>query len=747
MPDVEKTVFISYRRDVAKHLARAVFEDLRAHGYDAFMDVESIGSGTFDTIILDEIASRAHFVVILTPGSLERCTEPGDWLRREIEHAMDSQRNIVPVLGDSFSFEGAEPYLTGELSQLKRYNALTVRHDYFNEAMEKLRSRFLVLQPSKTYGAPGDYTPPAPPDLATLPEPGPLPPGSRLPFGRNALFTGRDGALRALAQALLHAPAAATLVTQAVHGMGGVGKTQLAVEFAHRYGRYFHGVHWLNAAQPEALAAEVAACGAAMRLPGWPPEQPEQVACTLACWGQGGPRLVILDNLEAVDAAREWLRRLGGGPARLLVTARRADWPGDLGLAPLPLALFSPDESRDFLRRYRPRAPGAGLDALAARLGHLPLALALAGRYLKRHRRLALAAYRDRLDDALAHPSMGGWRRELGSPTGHDLDLAATFALSWAQVQDAAARRVLRLAGYCAPNQPIPPALLQAAAGLGEEACDEALDRLSGLGLLKWGSPHAGPTLHPLLAEYARTAPAADVAGDEAEAQLPALAGALATLTYQAIETGLPDRFAPLRPHAVAVAATAQAVELESAGALWNNLGYHLNMVADYGGARAAYERALAIDEAVFGPDHPKVAIRVNNLGMVLQDLGELGEARAAFERALAIDEAAFGPDHPDVAIDVNNLGSVLQDLGELQEARAAHERALAIFERVLGPEHPNVATLHNNLGMVLHDLGELGEARAAYERALTIFKRFLPPGHPHTRIVEGHLARLDREG
>ena len=153
MLDAEKTVFISYRRNVGRYLARAVFMDLKAHGFDAFMDVESIDSGTFDTIILEQIASRAHFVVILTPGSLERCAEPGDWLRREIEHAMDSQRNIVPVLVDSFSFEGAEPYLTGKLSQLKRYNALPVRHDYFEEAMDRLRNRFLAPQLSKASGA------------------------------------------------------------------------------------------------------------------------------------------------------------------------------------------------------------------------------------------------------------------------------------------------------------------------------------------------------------------------------------------------------------------------------------------------------------------------------------------------------------------------------------------------------------------------------------------------------------------
>jgi tetratricopeptide (TPR) repeat protein len=143
MTGTEKTVFISYRRDVSKYPARLVFNDLRAHGYDVFMDVESIDSGTFDTIILNQIAARAHFVVILAPGSLERCTEPGDWLRQEIERAIELRRNVVPLMFDGFVFKDAKPYLKGKLKQLRRYNALNVHDDFFEAAMEKLRTRYL----------------------------------------------------------------------------------------------------------------------------------------------------------------------------------------------------------------------------------------------------------------------------------------------------------------------------------------------------------------------------------------------------------------------------------------------------------------------------------------------------------------------------------------------------------------------------------------------------------------------------
>lgn len=144
MSDADKTVFISYRRNVASFIARAIFMDLRFNGYDAFMDVESIDAGEFDQIILNQIAARAHFVVILTPGSIERCVAPGDWLRREIEEAIRLQRNIVPVLCNGFTFNAEmQKYLTGELARLPKFNGLNVPHDYFDAAMERLRSRFL----------------------------------------------------------------------------------------------------------------------------------------------------------------------------------------------------------------------------------------------------------------------------------------------------------------------------------------------------------------------------------------------------------------------------------------------------------------------------------------------------------------------------------------------------------------------------------------------------------------------------
>jgi TPR repeat protein len=144
MKRIEKTVFISYRRTNVSW-ALAIFQDLTHHGYDVFFDYKGIASGDFERIILGNIDARAHFLVLLTPSALDRCSEPGDWFRREIEHAISAQRNIVPLMLDGFDFGRPEitSKFTDSLFPLKRYNALEVYAAYFTEAMARLREIFL----------------------------------------------------------------------------------------------------------------------------------------------------------------------------------------------------------------------------------------------------------------------------------------------------------------------------------------------------------------------------------------------------------------------------------------------------------------------------------------------------------------------------------------------------------------------------------------------------------------------------
>src|ERR1035441_2610129 len=97
MERVDKTIFLSYRRTNIPW-ALAIFQNLTQHGYDVFFDYKGIASGAFERVILGNITARAHFLVLLTPSALERCDDPKDWLRREIETALESQRNTVPLM-------------------------------------------------------------------------------------------------------------------------------------------------------------------------------------------------------------------------------------------------------------------------------------------------------------------------------------------------------------------------------------------------------------------------------------------------------------------------------------------------------------------------------------------------------------------------------------------------------------------------------------------------------------------------
>ena len=144
MGRIEKTVFISYRRTNIPW-ALAIYQNLTAHGYDVFFDYDSIASGDFEQVILGNIRARAHFLVVLTPSALERCVSPDDWLRREIETALNEKRNIVPVFLEGFDFgsPSISKYLTGKLETLKKYNGQNVPAGFFDEAMGKIRDKFL----------------------------------------------------------------------------------------------------------------------------------------------------------------------------------------------------------------------------------------------------------------------------------------------------------------------------------------------------------------------------------------------------------------------------------------------------------------------------------------------------------------------------------------------------------------------------------------------------------------------------
>jgi hypothetical protein len=142
----ENTVFISYRRsDLAPALL--LFKELTGRGYDVFIDFDGLTSGDFEGVILENINARAHFLLLLTPTALDRCDEPGDGVRMEIDAAIRARRNIVPLLFPGFDFANPSvaQRLTGSLATLRKYNGLPVHLAYLDEALNRLCQKYLAV--------------------------------------------------------------------------------------------------------------------------------------------------------------------------------------------------------------------------------------------------------------------------------------------------------------------------------------------------------------------------------------------------------------------------------------------------------------------------------------------------------------------------------------------------------------------------------------------------------------------------
>ncbi len=327
---------------------------------------------------------------------------------------------------------------------------------------------------------------------ADIPPPKSLPPQSRpMPHRLNDNFVDRQDSFRQLVRLFNREVLVPTVV---VTGIGGMGKSQFATEFAYRYGQYFPGgVFWLNFTQAENVKAELSSCGLMMNLhPDFPTLKLDvQVELVKQAWQDPIARLLIFDNCESEELLDDWLPRSGG--CRVLVTARRGQWLIS-GLETVPLTPLPQADSVDLLGRSAklPAVQQENLGQIAETLGHLPLALHIAASYLAQYKgKVSPTAYLQELKQQtiLRHRS---FKQVKGiSPTDHALSLEATFNTSYDATKDNdLARQILFRAACFAPNQPIPEALLLKTleSGNGGEIdpldFEDALTRLVELGLI-----------------------------------------------------------------------------------------------------------------------------------------------------------------------------------------------------------------------------------------------------------------------
>jgi tetratricopeptide (TPR) repeat protein len=595
---------------------------------------------------------------------------------------------------------------------------------------------------------------------------------------RNPAFTGRVRLLDRLRRALTDPRQQPARV--AVSGLGGVGKTQLVVEYANRYRQEYRLVWWVRADRPATIRGDLAGLAAAIGLDeAADPDQSVILAAVDRWLAEHDGWLLIFDNADQADTVAAYLPTEGAG--QVVISSRDPVWRRNT-TATVPVDVLERAEAVRFVLQRTGQRDRVAAGALAEALGDLPLALEQACAYVEVEQ-LPLAAYLELLrEDA-------GELFAEGRPPDYQHTVVTTWARSFTALAERspAAHELLRLLAFLGPDSISRDLLAEGTevlpmplAGLGGTQVDRAIGALGRYSLAKRSDDLV--SVHRLVQAVVREELDADGKRAWAGAAVRLVAAAFPTESWdvrnwpaceqllahalaaaehaerQQVEADLTSgllidiagyfrdrvQFTATRTaleRALAVSEAAHGVDVPETTTIINNLGYLLQNLGDPDGARAHYERALRIDEAALGPDHPDVAIDLSNLGGVLRDLGDLEGARAYIERALRILEAVYGADHPIVAVSVNNLGIVLRALGDLEGARAHYERALRITEAALGPDHPTVAIRVNNLGGVLQNLGDLAGARAYHERALRIDEAAYGLDHPTVAIDVNNLG------
>jgi Domain of unknown function (DUF4062)/Tetratricopeptide repeat/NB-ARC domain len=567
------------------------------------------------------------------------------------------------------------------------------------------------------------------------PDPGGLAPGSVLRVwnvpARNPGFTGRDGMLAAVRERLLAGDRA---VVQALQGMGGVGKTQLAIEYAHRFADSYDVAWWVNAEQAGLIGDQFAALGAALGCaePGAGTEAVR--AAVLGELHQRGRWLLVFDNAETPADLAGWLP---GGSGHVLITSRERAW-AEVAV-PVEVDVLARAESVAILRDRVSRLSAADADRLAAELGDLPLAVAQAAGFMT-ETGMPAAEYLD-----LLATRAGKLLDQTPPGSSYPRSLAAVTRLAAGRLyaEDPAAAELASVCAFFAP-EPVPDDLFTSAPSvlpgeLAGRAADplawrRTLARLARQSLAR--IDERGLVVHRLTQAILR---------DRLTAEQAAVTRACAEAVLAAADPGDPPnpvtwpRWAQLMPHLLA----ADLAATGSRGLRWMACNACWYLLAR-GDTRTAYGLAGDLRQdwrRRLGDDHEHTRATATYLAWALRDMGRYAEARDLDRDTLARFRRMLGEDHRNTLTSASSLGADLRYLGEHQAARDLHQDTLARYRRVLGRDHPNTLRSANNLAVSLSRLRMHLAARDLDQDTLDRCRRVLGEDHPDTLASASNLA------
>ena len=689
-------VFFSYahedekwRRELEKHLSI-----LQRNGLITGWNDREILAGTEWAQQIDDHLNTAHIILLLVSPDFmasEYCW--GIELKRSMERHQAGEARVIPILIRPVSWKGA-PFdaLTALPINNQPISSWSNSDEAFLQVTEGIRKAIEELHRQQ-----------ASPSSSSFPL-------WNIPFERNSLFTGREAVLKGLFATLRSGKT--TALIQAIWGLGGIGKTQTAVEYAYRYQNDYDTILWVKAESYETLTSDFITIAHLLHLPERDEQDQHLIVEAGKRWFQSHSRwLLIFDNADDLSMTKRFLP--SGGTGHILLTTR-TQVTGRMAQR-VELKRMSPEEGTLFLlHRATILESDAPLDAASASdlaqaqeivrmMDGLPLALDQAGGYIEETRcglSGYLHLYRTRQADLL--------KRRGRMVTDHPEPVTTTWLLSFEKIQkaNAAAADLLRLCVFLDPDAIPEEIITEGASELGPTLRSFATEPIAlneAIGvLLTYSLLHRNPdrtlTMHRLVQAVLKQGMNKGTQHRWAERAVRAVNRAFPEGEY---DTWL--RSQNYLPHALVCSALIEEWDMDftEAAELLMQAGYSLWERAQYTQAEPLFLRALAIREKRLGPEHPDTASTLNNLAVTYRVQGKYEQAEPLFLHALAIREKRLGPEHPDTASTLNNLTVLYQFQGKFEQEEALYQRTLAIREKRLSPEHPYTVSAFNNLGVI----------------------------------------------
>ena len=550
-------------------------------------------------------------------------------------------------------------------------------------------------------------------------------------------FVGREAELQNLHQQLQTSGQVAIV---AVAGMGGVGKTELAIQYAKQYLKnYQGGVCWLSV-QGIDVRIQIFRFFE-LKFNKILPDDWELADRLKYCWEnwQQGEVLLVFDDITDYKKQVQPYLPPESRRFKILLTTRLEF---DRTLPQLPLGVLKPLAAMKLLKslvdRERLKSEPWVAREICKSLGYLPLALELVGRYLDTMPDLSLETLLKRLKKKrLEHEAIAK-----ANPLMHyEYGVAEAFALSWEQLDEKAQGLGCWLSLYALADIPFSVEWIKDDDE--QELWEKAIAQLRKLHLIQWQSKGIY-RLHPLIRLFFQMKLDESSNADEVKTTFVAQMVEVAKQIPQQPNREDILNLTPHIPHLAEVAThLSQYLSDEDLIRPFTRLGWFYQGQGLYQQAEPWLRQGVKIAENRLGLEHPDVATSLNNLAALHKSTGRYSEAEPLYKQALELTKRLLGDDHPIVATSLNNLAELYRYTARYSEAEPLYLQALELRQRLLGDNHLDVTDSLNNLALLYGSTKRYSEAELLFQQALKLKKHLLGDNHPDVAINLNNLAAL----